>query len=41
MNTGEEDVILVYSRFCPGAVEWAKYLHRLYTELSKQKDRLR
>ena len=37
----EEDVLLVYSRHCPGAVEWAKYLHKLYTELSKHKGKLR
>ena len=37
----EEDVILFYSRHCNGAVEWAKYLHKLYTELSKHKGRLR
>lgn len=36
-----EDVLLVYSRHCPGAVEWAKYLHKLYTELSKHKGKLR
>ena len=37
----EDDVILFYSRHCTGAVEWAKYLHKLYTELSKHKGRLR
>lgn len=38
---GEEDVVLLYSRHCSGAVEWAKYLHKLYTELSKHKGKLR
>ncbi|XP_059091357.1 uncharacterized protein LOC131886916 isoform X1 [Tigriopus californicus] len=30
-------VVLVYSRFCQGSVEWANYLHKLFTELSKLK----
>jgi hypothetical protein len=36
-----DDVVLLYSRHCTGAVEWAKYLHKLYTELSKHKGKLR
>ena len=36
-----DDVILLYSRHCSGAIEWAKYLHKLYTELSKHKGKLR
>jgi hypothetical protein len=36
-----DDVVLLYSRHCNGAVEWAKYLHKLYTELSKHKGKLR
>ncbi len=34
-------VLLIYSRHCHGSIEWAKYLHRLFTELSKQKRKLR
>ena len=40
-NINEEDILLIYSRYCPGAVEWAKYLHKLYLELSKRKGKLR
>ena len=40
-TTNEEDILLIYSRYCPGAVEWAKYLHKLYLELSKRKGKLR
>ena len=36
-----QTVILLYSRHCPGAIEWAKYLHKLFTELSKHKGKLR
>jgi hypothetical protein len=28
-------VVLLYSRHCQGSVEWAKYLHKLFTELSR------
>jgi hypothetical protein len=37
----ESEVILIYSRFCPGGIEWAKYLHKLFTELSKHKGKLK
>ena len=40
-NANEEDILLIYSRYCPGAVEWAKYLHKLYLELSTRKGELR
>ena len=41
MTPTSEDVVLFYSRHCGGSVEWAKYLHKLYTELSRRKGRLR
>ncbi len=34
-------VLLLYSRHCDGSIAWAKYLHRLFTELSKHRGRLR
>ena len=30
----------MYSRYCNGSIEWAKYLHKLFTELSRHKGRL-
>ena len=39
--SGESEVVLLYSRYCPGSIEWAKYLHKLFTELAKHKGRLR
>jgi hypothetical protein len=36
-----DDVILLYSRHCSGSIEWANYLNKLYTELSKHKGKLR
>lgn len=41
MQTTTNTVILLYSRHCPGSIEWAKYLHKLFTELSKHKGKLR
>ena len=37
----KDEVVLLYSRHCAGSVEWAKYLHKLFTELSKHKGKLR
>ncbi len=39
--SGESGVVLLYSRHCQGSIEWAKYLHKLFTELSKHKGRMR
>ena len=36
----QDSVILVYSRHCSGSIEWAKYLHKLFTELSRHKGSL-
>ena len=33
-------MLLLYSRHCSGSVEWARYLHKLFTELSRNKSRL-
>ena len=33
-------MLLLYSRHCTGSVEWARYLHKLFTELSRSKSRL-
>lgn len=41
MQITTNTVILLYSRHCPGSIEWAKYLHKLFTELSKHKGKLR
>ena len=30
----------MYSRHCQGSIEWARYLHKLFTELSRNKSRL-
>ena len=30
----------MYSRHCNGSIEWAKYLHKLFTELSRHKGKL-
>jgi len=30
----------VYSRHCSGSIEWAKYLHKLFAELSKHRGKL-
>ena len=40
-GSGDQEVVLIYSRFCPGGVEWAKYLNKLFTELSKHKGKMR
>ena len=36
----QDSVLLLYSRHCSGSVEWARYLHKLFTELSRNKSRL-
>ena len=36
----QDSVLLLYSRHCSGSIEWAKYLHKLFTELSKNKSKL-
>jgi len=36
----QDSVILMYSRYCNGSIEWAKYLHKLFTELSRHKGKL-
>jgi len=36
----KDSVILMYSRYCNGSIEWAKYLHKLFTELSRHKGKL-
>jgi len=34
-------VALIYSRHCQGSIEWAKYLHKLFAELSKHRGKLK
>ena len=36
----QDSVLLMYSRHCQGSIEWARYLHKLFTELSRNKSRL-
>ena len=36
----KDAVVLIYSRHCQGSIEWAKYLHKLFTELSRHKGTL-
>ena len=33
-------MVLIYSRHCSGSIEWAKYLHKLFTELSRHRGTL-
>ena len=40
VDDAQDSVLLLYSRHCAGSVEWARYLHKLFTELSRNKSRL-